>query len=167
MPGSEPAGRVYAHVHAAARYGELGQHAKAHGHVLRARSLSTSFGFFPFSGWFGGANGAADVPHPQPPESEREGSNKPLESYQERKKIGDIPGVATAAHLKAAAAIPPRQPYKPTRIQLTGVATDEDLAALPVITPQEQAKRDEEYAKINKIGPASDNIWTKEEDRYR
>jgi hypothetical protein len=44
MPGSEPAGRIYAHVHAAARYGELGQHAKAHGHVLRARSLSNSFG---------------------------------------------------------------------------------------------------------------------------
>jgi hypothetical protein len=44
MPGSEPAGRIYAHVHAAARYGELGQHAKAHRHVLRARSLSNSFG---------------------------------------------------------------------------------------------------------------------------
>ncbi len=45
MPGGDrSAWRVRAHLNAAARYRALGNHAKAHRHEVRARSLATSFG---------------------------------------------------------------------------------------------------------------------------
>ena len=142
MQGSEPAGRIYAHVHAAARYGERGQHAKAHGHVLRARSLSTSFGFNPFGGGWWGSKGA------EPQVQEREGSNRQWDDYKESIKIRDIPGVATEAHF---AAIPPHQTYEAKPIKLTGVATEADYAALPRRTPQEQSQWDQAYKERNRL----------------
>ena len=132
MPGSDQGGHVHAHLHAAARYGARGMHAKAHRHVLRAWSLSNSFGL-----------GSPTEPHVQEPE------------YRPTVKLT---GVATGKDL---AAIPIKtdaewskynEEYKKKNtIKPMGVATEKDLAAIPIKTAEEWSKYNEEYKKKNTI----------------